>query len=101
MKRLEAAQNWLTVNVGTEEALAENKADVIHEAHVLAALSQVIMTDGYGYAEDEDFLNHSNPMRDSALKIVEAAQGGDFATYETSISRIMQSCTECHAAYRN
>ena len=101
MKRLEAAQNWLTVNVGSEEALKEKKEEAAHEAHVLAALAQVIADEGYGYSDDEEFLGHSEPMRDAALKIAEATESGDFAEVEAGLSRIMKSCTECHSYLRN
>jgi cytochrome c556 len=63
-------------------------------------LSKVIATEGYGYHDDEDFLSHSVPMLDSAVKMANAAESGDFETYDAGLTRIYKSCQDCHTLYR-
>lgn len=100
MKRLDTADKRLTVEIGSEEALAEKAELAKHEAAVLAALAKVIMMEGFGYAGDEDFEGHALPMMEAGIKIVEAADKGDFATFDAAKTRIKQSCSDCHRSYR-
>ena len=101
MKRLNVASEWLKVNAGSEETYKGNIDDVKHEARVIAALAKVIMTEGYGYSDDKEYLGHSMPMMESAIKMATAAETGDFETYDIGLTRVYKSCQDCHTGYRN
>lgn len=100
MKRLKVASEWLKINAGSEETFKSNADEIKHESRIIAALSKVIATEGYGYHDDEDFLSHSVPMLDSAVKMANAAESGDFETYDAGLTRIYKSCQDCHTLYR-
>ncbi len=100
MKRADIAYNWLKSNVGNANALKSEKEKAIQEAHILAAISKIITTEGYGYFDDEGFLNYANPMAEACLKMVEAANSDNYTQFDEGLSRIYKSCTECHSEYK-
>lgn len=100
MKRADIASKWLKSNVGSADALKSDKDKVIEEAHLLAAIAKIITTEGYGYVDDEGFLNHANPMAEASLQMVEAAKADNFPQFDKGITRVYKACTECHSEYK-
>lgn len=100
MKRADIASKWLKSNVGSADALKSEKEKVIEEAHLLAAISKIITTDGYGYVDDQGFLNHANPMADASLQMVAAAKSDNFPEFDKGLTRVYKACTECHSEYK-
>lgn len=101
MKRLDIAfLKRLAVEVGGEEALAEKKDLVRHEASVIAALGKVITLEGYGYLDDNDFKTHARGIIDGGIQMVEAAEEGDFAKFDAAKTLIDKSCNDCHRTYK-
>ena len=100
MKRADIASKWLKSNVGSADALKSEKEKVIEEAHLLAAISKIITTEGYGYVDDEGFLNHANPMMEASLKMVAAAKSDNYPQFDEGLTRVYKSCTECHSEYK-
>lgn len=100
MKRIDIASKWLKSNVGSADALKDEKEKVIKEAYLLAAISKVITTEGYGYVDDDGFLSHANPMSEASLKMVEAANNDNFEVFDESLTRVYKACTECHSEYK-
>lgn len=101
MKRLERGENWLKNNTGSEDSLAEKMALAQREVSVFAAISQSFTSEGFGYAEYEDFVKWANGMRDSAKAMHKAAPAKAFSEFDEARSKISQSCTACHSVYRN
>ena len=97
MKRADISYKWLKSNVGSADALKSEKDKVIQETHLLAAIAKITTTEGYGYFDDPEFLNHANPMTEACLKMVEAANSDDYPQFDEGLSRIYKSCTECHS----
>ncbi|MEX0704306.1 MAG: hypothetical protein WD069_19555 [Planctomycetales bacterium] len=100
MKRLEIGSTWLKVNVGGDEALKSNKDDVLREASVVAAIGRIVVGEGYGYEDFEDFQGFANDLVEGSRQIVTAAQADNFAEYDKGINRVYKACQECHTAYR-
>ncbi len=101
MRRLESLEKSLRTNAGSADALMSNKDDIIQDATVMAALTKVLTQEGYGYAEDEDFLGLANPMVEASLKMAQSARADDYAGYDAALNTVSQSCTQCHSQYRN
>ena len=101
MKRLDRAERWFKGNARSEDGFKENGDKAVHEANIIAAIAKVISTGDYGYSDDEDFLGHANPMRESSRKMISAVKEQNFPAYEKGLSRVSQSCTQCHTEYRN
>ena len=101
MRRFEAGQNYLRTTGGSEPAFKQNAQDLIRETRVLAALSEVIASEDFGYGDDEKFQGYATLMTQAALDAAAAAQAGDFAKFDLSNSALGQSCNKCHGDYRN
>lgn len=101
MQRFEAGQNLMRTIGGSEQVFQQNAADLAREARVIAALSRVCADDDFGYGDDPEFQGYATTMTDSALAAAQAAETGDFSTFDTSINTLGQSCVQCHGVYRN
>jgi hypothetical protein len=100
MKRLENAAKNITVSGGTADAMKANVAQIKQEAAVLGALTQALL-DGYeDYEGDEDFAAFVNTMVDTSIEIREHAQNDQFDKFEVSVSKMNQTCDQCHSTYR-
>ena len=100
MKRLDRGEKWAKTNCGSEDSFKEEVETAESEGYVIAAISKVISTEGFGYFEDEDFLAHSKPMYEAAIKMAEGAKSGEFAVFDAGINAVSQKCTQCHTEYR-
>ena len=100
MKRLENASKSITVNGGTGEAMKTNAAQLKQEAAVLGALTQALL-DGYeDYADDETFEGYVKTMVESSVEMREHIQNDQFDKFELAVSKMNQTCQECHTTYR-
>ena len=100
MKQLERSSQWLQTETGSEDGL-KSKADVAKRTvAIIAVIAQSFRAEGYGYAEDPDFLGHADTMRDAAIGMGKAVESS-FETFDTLRSTVTQKCTECHSVYRN
>jgi hypothetical protein len=100
MKRLENASKFITVNGGTADAMKANAAQLKQEAAVLGALTQAL-TDGYeDYEGDEIFAGFVKNMVDATVDMREHIQNDQFDKFELDVSKMTQSCQQCHSTYR-
>jgi hypothetical protein len=102
MRRLEQAQQHgiapLTASTGAFERDVDRLA---HEAQLVAALGEVIMREGYEFAEDETYLDYARSMQSEALKVRDAARQKNFEQAQQAGVALERTCNECHAAYRD
>ncbi len=100
MKRFENSTRILGTNGGTAEAMKTN-ADVLkQEAAVMGALTQILMDEGYGFAEDEGFEKFVNNMVEATVEMRDAVQNDQFEKFDLARSKVTQSCQQCHSEYR-
>ncbi|MCP4784473.1 MAG: cytochrome c [Fuerstiella sp.] len=100
MMRMGQAETKLKTEVN-ESGLTEKKDMVKHEAAILGTMSKVVALDEYGYGDDEEYVEYAQRIVRAAQAAVDAAEGGDFGTYELALSKVSRACQECHAAYKN
>lgn len=100
MKRMEIAFNTMKTEAGSEDSFEKNGEMIQHESAILGAMMKAVLTEGYGYADDEDFRGFAKPIQDSAKKMGEAVTAGSFETYDAGLSAITKSCTQCHNVYQ-
>lgn len=100
MKRLENAAKLITVNGGTPDAMKSNAAQLKQEAAVLGALTQALL-DGYeDYKDDEMFAAYVKSMVDTSVELQESVQNDQFDKFELAVSKMNQTCDQCHGDYR-
>ena len=101
MKRMEEAGQlhlipW-TANAGDFNS---NKDKIVHEAQVLAVLSQVIQHGSFEYADDETYLKHAAALQKACLEIVEGAKAGNAEKARAGASEMAKACANCHTDFR-
>ena len=101
MKRLEVAHNErLRRLTGTQSELARNRATVIHEAEIIAALAEVIQRDGFEFHDDDDYLAFCRQLQQQARGVVEGVEADDFAKVGRHVGEISKTCSACHEGYK-
>ncbi|HEY1066916.1 MAG TPA: hypothetical protein VGE52_12425, partial [Pirellulales bacterium] len=101
MKRMEVAQrDRLYKWTATEPEFAAKKAEIIHEARILAVLAQVILDSSYSLAGEGDYRDFAQKLRENCLKTVAAAESGNFDAGRAAVADINLQCDACHGAYR-
>jgi len=101
MMRMESAEKKMKNEAGSEAAFTSQKDIVLHEAALLGTMTKVITQEGYGYADDPEFLGYANKIVDAAKQIRDSAESGSFDNYELALSKVSGACQECHSAYKN
>lgn len=100
MKRMDLAFNRMTTDASSEDGFKSEAEMVQHESAILGTMMKALLTEGYGYADDEDFLKLARPIQDAATSIRDAVDTDDFGKYDASLSSIRAACTKCHNAYK-
>lgn len=102
MKRLDRAEKWTKTNAGNEDGMKEEADTALQEAYIIATIAKVILTEGYGYAdEDDDFKALARPMHEASLKMATAVKGSAFGAFDEGLNTVSQQCTKCHMIYKN
>jgi hypothetical protein len=100
MMRMSQAETKLKTEVN-EGGFASKKEMVKHESAILGTMAKVISLEDYGYGDDEEYVGYAQRIVQGAKNATNAAESGDFNTYELSLSKVSTACQECHAAYKN
>ncbi len=101
MMRMEDAEKRMKTEAGTESAMGSKKDMVIHEASMLAVMAKIVSLPGYGYGDDAKFTGYANEVVKASIVLKEAAASNDFATYESALTKISTTCSNCHSDYKN
>jgi len=100
MMRIEESEQLLRTEI-SESSFAAKQQQVQHEASLLAGLMSAMTTEGYGFADDPEFLGHATGVIEAAQAIRDATQSGSYEDFERQLSRISTTCQDCHRAYKN
>lgn len=101
MMRMEEAEKRLKTEAGTEGAMNEKKAMVSHEASMMAVMAKIVALPGYGYGDDAKFTGYAKEVLKASQEIKTAAESGDFAGYESALTRVSTTCSNCHSDFKN
>ena len=98
------------LEISVEEVLAPFTADasefeanideVLHEAELVAALSELLCKEGLEDAGDDFYEGFAKQMRDAAREIADAVKLNNHESASKAVGTIRQSCSECHENYR-
>jgi len=87
---------WMS-NKGEFDA---NLEDVLHQAEVVAALSEVLTKKGMEDAEDESYAGFAKRMKQGAMEISSAVKLNSYDQARQAAGDVKKACTECHELYR-
>lgn len=101
MQKLELAfQGKVLPMTSSAATFKENKAELKHQAELIAAMAEVLKQEGMEDAGDSDYDGHCDKMKNAALEIVEAIKLDNQDAAAKAAGQISQSCSECHESYR-
>jgi hypothetical protein len=100
MGRLEDAEKAISAGLSSSAEFTKNQATVFHEAEVVAALGEVIGLPDFEYHDDESYLELAHSMRDSAVRVRDAAMKKDYDAARAAAGGISKACSSCHESYR-
>lgn len=102
MSRLEVAQRGrLDAWTASESEFSQHRDEVLHEAQILALLSQLIEHEDYEFGDDATYREYTAELREHALGIVEAARQGDAEMAREALGGVTKSCDNCHGDFRS
>jgi hypothetical protein len=102
MQRLEQAQQqgiapW-TANPGE---FNKNASALLHEAELVAAISQSIQQPGYEFADDETYQGFARQMRSAASDVISAVKAKNYEAARAASGNIEKACSACHEGFRS
>ena len=101
MKRLEwSHQTKLQPFTASKSEFAGNVDQVLHQAEIVAVLSEILLKEGMEDADDEDYAGYAQRMKKAALEIVDAVKLNNDEAARKAAGEISKACAECHEGYR-
>lgn len=101
MQRLQVSSDYLRANFQTEAKLGQAQEDAAQAASVVAAISKVIGTEGYGSADEEEYQAFVKSMVEANLAMAKAARDKDFTVFSEANGKVIKYCNDCHQAYQS
>ena len=77
-----------------------NKEQILHEAQILAAISEVLMKEGMADADGAEYKAFCEKLKKAALDVVDAVKLDSEDNARKAVGEINRSCTSCHENYR-
>jgi hypothetical protein len=101
MKRIgsESEQSPLTPWTASANDFKANKDKIVHEAQLVAILSQVIKHPSYEY-DDANFIKYADDLQAACLGIIEGAKSNNYDKVRASAGDMTKACSKCHAEFR-
>ena len=101
MQRLEMSVDEILAPYTSDASEFEANIDeVLHEAELVAALSELLCKEGLEDAGDDFYEGFAKQMRDAAREIADAVKLNNQDAASKAVGAIRQSCSECHENYR-
>ncbi len=101
MKRLEwSHQTKLQPFTASKTEFTGNVEELLHQAQIVAVLSEILLKEGMEDADDEDYAGYAQRMKKAALEIVDAVKLNNDEAARKAAGEISKACAECHEGYR-
>ena len=101
MQRLEIGFNGrLSGWTSGQNEFSRNREEVLHEAEIIAAISEVLSREGMEDGDDEDYVVFVKRMQAAAADVAEAVRLDSPNQARQAAGEINKACSECHELYR-
>jgi len=101
MQRLESSQQGkLQPFTASKAEFSSNVDELLHQAQIVAVLSEILLKEGMEDADDEDYAGYAQRMKKASLEIVDAVKLNNDEAARKAVGEISKACTECHEGYR-
>lgn len=100
MSRIKNAEAFMRLNVQNTDDLKSKAKDVLHEAAMLAAVTQSLGDSEYVYASEENYQKFVKQMVTACQETMTAIKTENLEAFQAGIKAINKSCSECHNEYQ-
>lgn len=101
MQRLESGfEVKLSGWISNETEFKANPDGVLHEAEIVAALSEVLIKEGMDDWDDDEYSGFAKRMKQAAIEMSSAVKLNNYDQARKASGEIKKACTECHEFYR-
>ncbi|MEL7267930.1 MAG: cytochrome c, partial [Planctomycetota bacterium] len=90
----------LKPNSNNAAAVKANKAGLLRNAELVAAIGHLLVQEEMDDYDDEDYAAYSELMKTAALEIVSALERDDADGIRKAVGKVDQSCSKCHEDFR-
>ncbi|HYO25177.1 MAG TPA: cytochrome c, partial [Lacipirellulaceae bacterium] len=101
MQRMQRAlREGIEPHLADARALSRAKADVVHEAELLALLGEIVHREDFEFWDDATFVQHAQEMGTSASELGRAAGDDQYDAARRAAGKATNSCAACHDGSR-
>ena len=68
---------------------------------MIAALAEVVLQNGYEFADDETYRQYAQSMKTQAITVRDAVRTKSYDQARAAVGEIGKACSNCHEGYRN
>lgn len=84
----------------SESEFKANAEELLREAELVAAIGQFFKEPGMDDADDAEYQQFCDAMKQGAQSVAAAVKQGDLAAAQKGVGQISQACSNCHEGYR-
>lgn len=100
MKIIDKSMNDLKANIGDPKRMKEQADAVNRQLYVMEALGTMMLDSTYEYADNPEYTGYSNDFINGAKAGIEAVKSDKFEEFQGALSKMNNSCSECHPKFR-
>lgn len=100
MKRLQDTMDRVKPWLSTRDEFTANQEEILHEASLLAAMSEVLAKETMEDAEEEDYVAHAVNMSAAARLMMSNTLSNNYDLVSEGFNQASQACSDCHDEWR-
>ncbi len=100
MKRLQDSVDRVKPWLSTKEEFASNSEEILHEASLIAAMSEILGKESMDDAEEDDYLIHVVGMSRAARLMSANTLSNNYEAVSEGFNQVNQACSNCHDEWR-
>ena len=100
MDRLSESRDRMKEMTSAEGEFKSRIDELMHEAELVAAMSQVLIKENMPYADEDGYVEFAIQMSQHAEKISAACKNQDYEVASKFANAVRQSCDDCHGEYQ-
>ncbi|MCO6459713.1 MAG: hypothetical protein J5I93_30850, partial [Pirellulaceae bacterium] len=91
---------YLQQATASQAEFAKEPEKILHEAELVAAMSEVLLKEGMNDADDTEYRGFAERMKKAALDTVAAVKLSNADQGRMAVGEMTQACSACHELYR-
>lgn len=100
MQRLDRGSKELAVWTASSGEFSRNAEQVLHEAEMIASISEILIKENMEDGDDEDYVAFVRRMQQAATNISSAVKLNNVDQARRASGEITQTCDACHELYQ-